>query len=235
MKKFILIIFLVYSTNLFSQKTDTAKVIVYDAFNANQTVNLKKDLVYEKNIIKWNLSMLGRGAFEMDYERCISDKLTFEVGAGLTYIDFIREVSANSDDFTFENTKFKYGPLLTADLKFYPKTVLGFEGMYVSIPIRYRGYSSDKEITYNILNLYGIDQNVTSTFHNNAQHFEYGFIVGSQTGNYWDLTWDYFFGVGLNSMTLNQPVFDDNQVPSQVSEHRTRPIIFFGFKLGLPF
>jgi hypothetical protein len=241
MKNYIFIIFLIYAVNVFSQHTtDSAKVIVYDPFNANQTVDMKNNVKHDKNIIKWNIGMLGRGAFEMDYERCLSDKFTFEFGAGITYIDFIEDVysdiSGNSNNFTSDNSNYKYGVLLTGDLKFYPKSVLGFEGLYVSIPLRFRNYISTENITYTPQNTNGSSQSFTGTFQNNQSHVEYGFIVGNQTGRYWgDIVWDYYFGVGFNAMTTNEPVSDANDIPQQVSDHHTRPIIFLGIKMGLPF
>jgi hypothetical protein len=240
MKNLLFVIFLIYTTNLFSQHTDSAKVIVYDPFNANQTVDVKKDLVHEKNIIKWNIGLLGRGAFEMDYERCITDKFTGEVGVGLTYLDFIREAFTNlngaTTDFSFQNTTIKYGPLFTADIKFYPKSALGFEGLYISIPVRFRSYASARKITYEIPNPGGNYIETTSTFQDNSNYFEYGFIVGNQTNIYHgDVTWDYFFGVGLNAMSTNGPVLDVNHIPQQTRDQHTRPIFFLGIKMGFPF
>ena len=230
MRKIFFLSFIFFSSQLFSQHTDTARVIVYDAFNSKQTVDVKKDGSYEKNIFKWNIGMLGRGAFEMDFERCISKKFTVEAGAGVTYIDLMGEAFAANSDFSFDNATLKYGPLLTCDLKFYPKTVFGFEGTYISVPFRIRNYYSTQKLSYYVNNI-----QVTNTFNRNRNHSEYGFIVGYQSGDYWDLTWDYFFGIGINSSNSSIPVYDDNDIPHQNSEHKVLPVIFFGFKMGFPF
>ncbi len=232
MKNLIFFIFLMCSLNLFSQNNDSAKVIVYDPFNANQTID-PTNKVYELNLIKWNIGMLGRGAFEIDFERCINDNFTFELGVGITYIDITKDINILrvNDNFSFENTTFKYGPLFMADLKFYPRKVIGFDGFYISVPIRYRSYFAEKKLTYHVDN-----NSVTEIFLNNSRHFEYGFIVGSQSGDYWDVTWDWFFGMGLNSSYSNSPVTDyNNNKPSQISEHQVRPVIFLGVKMGFAF
>jgi hypothetical protein len=230
MKKLLLIVLLLLAVRSFSQVKDTAKVTVYEPFSATQTVDMQKDIVYEKNMVKWNMGMLLRGAFEMDFEHCLTDKFTVEVGAGVTYVDLASYAVSNDADLDFENTTFKYGPVFAGDIKFYPHSAPGFEGMYFSIPVRIRDYYSEKKLTYNINNI-----SVTNTFNSDYKHFEFGFIVGNQSGDYWDVTWDYFFGIGINSTSSNTPVYSINDIPVQTTQNKVTPVIFCGFKLGFAF
>jgi hypothetical protein len=236
MKVIFIVLFVMGVLQSHSQVKDSTKITVYDPFNANETIDSQKDVVYEKNIVKWNMGMLLRGAFEMDYERCLSEKFTIEVGAGVTYMDFLYSVISDIDNYTREGVTSKYGYLLMGDIKFYPQDVLGFDGLYISVPIRYRTYYSDRQITYSIYDqTTGMTNSYSNVFKNNHEHLEYGFIVGRQTGNDWDITWDTYFGVGISSVNSNKPLDDNNGIPQQISEHRSKPFIFIGFKLGLPF
>ncbi|PKP22682.1 MAG: hypothetical protein CVU05_02905 [Bacteroidetes bacterium HGW-Bacteroidetes-21] len=222
----------------FSQGKDSTKIIVYDAFNTNTSIDSKEDIVYPENLVKWNIAMLARGAFEMDYERCLSDKFTVEVGAGITYFDPFYSIYSEISGFGYStysgDRTLKYGPLFAGALRFYPDDVTGFEGLYVSIPLRYRAYVSDVEVTYTNSNN-GVNNIITNTFKNNHSHFEYGFTVGYQSGNYYDLVWDYFIGVGINTNNSTFPAYDDNSIPFQYSEKKSKPTFFLGFKMGLPF
>ncbi len=238
MKKLPILIFLLYSFNLFSQVKDSTKITVFDPFNATETVDIQKDIKYDKNIVKWNIGMICRGAFEMDYERSISDKFTFEFGAGITYRDlFYNLLTELENDFSSENTKYKYGPLLSCGIRFYPQSVLGFDGLYISIPLRYRYYTADKTVTYNN-NSSGNYVDYTAVFKNNHEHFEAGFIIGRQTGNDWDLTFDSYIGIGINSVNSTKPIYSDVgnfSIPIQQSETISRPFLLLGVKVGLPF
>ena len=219
-----------------SQGNDSIKIVVYDPFNPNQTVDTKKDIVHDKNLVKWNLGMLVRGAFEVDYERCLGDKLTFEIGAGITYCDFFYLFNDDLFDNGSGDIKYKYGPLFTADLRFYPRSVGDFDGLYVALPFRYRSYLSEETVTYHVDNGFNSNE-YTTVMDNNHKHTEIGFIVGTQTGNDWDLTFDYYFGVGLSTIERVYPYFDNavSTAPIRETEKTSRPVIYFGFKMGIPF
>ena len=235
MKHLLFISLLIYSLNLFSQEKDSIKIVVYDPFNADQTLDTKTDIKHDMNLVKWNIGMLARGTFEIDYERCIGDKFTIEAGVGVTYMDFMYTALFDIDNIGSGNSKYKYGPLFTADLKFYPNSVLGFDGFYISIPVRYRSYLSTQEVSYYIDNTFGNSQEFTKELENNHKHTEFGFVIGSQTGNDWDITFDYYLGIGIGKVVKTSPVNDHNTIPYQETTTSTKPCFYCGMKIGIPF
>jgi len=234
--KYLLIVFFAFIiVKLVAQEKDSIKIVIYDPFNANQTIDVKEDLKYDKNLIKWNIGLLARGAFEIDYERAIGDKFTIEVGVGVTYNDWMYFAINQMYDFSDATDKYKYGALFTAGLRFYPNSVVGFDGFYISLPFRYRNYLSTREITYYIDNGIYNNQEYTTTLNNNHKHTEFGFIIGSQTGNSWDVTLDYYFGIGISSLEKTYPVSNYNAPPVQMHSNSIKPVIYCGFRIGIPF
>jgi hypothetical protein len=220
-----------FSIFAMGQGNDSTKIVIYDPFNPNQTVDTKKDITYEKNQIKWNLGMLMRGAFEMDYERVLGDKFTIQAGAGITYLDLMYSVLRDIESIDMSNMKYKYGPLLTADMRFYPGSVADFDGFYVSLFYRYRKYNAIETVTSYIDN-----KTYSTEMTNSHQHSELGFMVGWQTGDYLDLVYDYYFGIGLSNITKVSPDRSNyNSLPFEKTEYLKRPVIFMGIRMGFPF
>lgn len=231
MRRFVVFALCLCSLQVMGQGNDTTKIIVYDAFNPTQTLDTKRDIQYEKNQIKWNLGMIMRGCFEMDYERVLSEKFTFEVGAGVTYVDLIYAVAGDLDNLGGGNVKYKYGPLVTADMRFYPRSVTDFDGFYISLMYRYRKYNAIETVGYQTNNI-----NYNYEMKNNHAHSEFGFIVGSQSGDYFDLVYDYYFGVGISNITKVYPDRGDyNTPPTESTIESSRPMLYVGLKMGLPF
>ncbi len=226
-----ILLFLLTAEILFSQNTG---IVVYEPFNVKDSVNQATVIKIDKNCLKWNISLLGRGCFAFDYERLLSQALTMEFEAGITYRDLIFESifeSESSDiyDYSDNSDNVRLGYIIGADLRFYP-TEGDFEGLYISPMLRYRFYQSEKEFDLN-------DKVVT--FSNDYNMSDVGFIVGCQReSDYSEVLWDWFFGVSFRRFEYKDfsEVYEENSYDITGYESKDKkmglPAIICGFKVG---
>ncbi|MBI9068052.1 MAG: hypothetical protein JEZ09_12220 [Salinivirgaceae bacterium] len=209
-------------------------VVVYEPFNATDSLNPRTDLKINQNALKWNLGYLGRGCFSFAYERSIISALSLELEAGLTYQDYIFEELSDLDafetDYTDGENEINIGYNLAIALKYYP--VEGdLEGLYFSPMIRYRTYNNQQEFELN---------NIISTYPNGYNMTDYAFVCGLQGGGWSDLTSEMYFGVSYRVDHVKQFNYindnDGNRIGYDVqSITNKKPVLLFGYKIGYTF
>jgi hypothetical protein len=92
MLRFAFVLSICCTSFLFAQAPIKITIFSYDsttivkAGGDTTTVPKVKGL---QNMLKWNISLLGRGVFMLNYERSIGKNISIEIGAGITYSDFI--------------------------------------------------------------------------------------------------------------------------------------------------
>jgi hypothetical protein len=223
------LILMMFFISGFAQEPEKPKVVVYKPFVVEQEVDPIKDVVISRNMIKWNYWMIGRGAFLMEYERSLKQKLSIEGGLGLTYRDFIfeffREISSDDWDY-YENKSINLGIMAQAGIRYYP--VDGdMEGFYVSGLLRYRKYNLNGDIAY--FNF----TNMNADF--GYQMTETCFLIGRQWEDFLlDVTGDFYMGVSYEFASYHQPS-EINGIWHMQKVNKNLPALLFGMKIGLPF
>jgi hypothetical protein len=240
------------------------KITIYGADSTGKTqhvenTNSSKSDAGLKNLLKWNYTLLGRGAFVLNYERHIANKFTFEFGGGITYSDFIfttyYEIGSmyrrgytpvNSSNGSsqhlllnpFENSIKGTGFAIETSPKMYFEKD-EFEGFYVSPYLAFRKYNYS--VTAEDRGAFGMG-NVTRNFDLSYTHSDFGFKLGYQYyfSDIENLYYDFYFGLTYRKATVNTLMVTEDQ--SQYSTTHTPytqqfgyPAILFGAKLGLAF
>jgi hypothetical protein len=227
MKNYLLALSLILcSSKLAAQFTGNSKV--NEASSVSQINNCKSqgDGSYEKNCIKWNYGMLVRGAFVINYERLITDKFTFEVGAGITYRDFLSEFSRSTGYFSTNDlkTETKIGCYFDGSFRYYFSEGL-FEGVYTSPFVRYRKYNitETQEDNYNLPAGY--------------KFTECGLLFGFQEEKDYSGIWkDIYFGLGYRILEIQDKNYSNETLKYYTESKKYKyPAILFGVKLALPF
>jgi len=227
MKIFFLAFLIVFSVKTFSQSKDSTKVFIYEPFKSGKTIDTKNDIKVDKNCIKWNWSLIGRGVFALNYEHSITSKLSFELGAGLTYRDFLYEAGQGDDALGSDSKSYdvKLGPYVEGNLRFYPAEG-DLEGFYLSPFLRYRSYNIKANMENSV---YPAGYNIT----------DIGFNIGIQRE-----TWitgvmvESYFGVAYRYRSADRPYIDYSGTSNIVVQDKTQkwvPAITLGFKIGVPF
>lgn len=234
MKKKLLTIsyLLFFSLSVFSQ--DDSGVIIYEPFDDTEELN-KEDVPGYNHAIKWDLGVLTRGAFVMEFERVLSDYFTIMIGAGPAYIDYWYLI-INDDDFLDNENEIKPGFVLELSTRIYPNTVKYFDGFYFSPLFRIRDYNSTTTYKDSYQNTSGDYIETNKTYDSSISFTEYGLILGFQSeGFYYDLLWDYWIGVGLRNKKTNILDYNSNGSRSVTENKSFTPFLWIGVSLGFPF
>jgi len=217
---------LVYSLSVYSQKSDSSKVVVYEPFKSTESYDSEDVAAEYKNCLKWNMSLVGRGIFLINYERPLIDKLTIEAGIGLTYRDYIFELIRDEITYTpygDDNITVETGLAFELGPKFYPNGYSNFDGVYFQPLYRYRSYKVFTDNDYDI----------------GYKSTDASFIFGYQYESWnWDITWDLYFGIAM--CKTNYKAYEDDDYSYSytgkiIDETAKRPILLCGFKIGVPF
>ena len=217
-----------------AQVPTSPKVVVYRPFYDKDTITNEPETetgTLDDNCIKWNSFLMPKGVFNINFERMVSPNISLELGAGLTYRDYIFELSNDGVfDFMFNDDRYtrSYGPMFSMSMRYY-MTGGNLEGAYVAPLVRYRKYSmntipdaasgqGNQKIGYRML--------------------EYGLVFGYQWDTWfdWELCREIYVGVGYADQLLHK--FDDhdgNSPGSWVEVKQQHPILFFGGTFGIPF
>jgi hypothetical protein len=212
------------------------KVTVYDAFKVTDSINTNDGIKLDQNCIKWNLSLLGRGSFTLNYEHSINQHLTIEIDGGLTYRDFIYEglsiLSEEEDYGLYDQTMTpSISYMAGINLRFYPKDG-DLEGLYFSPLVRYRNYKIDTKISFD---------NFSSTYPAGYKMTDLGFVFGYQFESWWfDAIYDNYFGISysyIQSYTLSEVTDSQGDIISYSNNAVTKktPMILIGTKIGFSF
>jgi hypothetical protein len=255
-----IIVFLICSKNIYSSDTNKVTVTIYDPFNAKTTLTKEEIKIY-KNAFKWNMGILPRGAFMLNYERSFVRFFTSEIGLGLTYRDYIFEL-VNYDDMgnyptTNGSVKSSLGFAFDGAFRFYPKEG-DFEGFYFSPIYRYRNYNLEIERSYSNITQSNDDNNTdyynynynynsenvfsktTKWYNADYKASEMGFVVGWQYEGWWtEMLIDWYFGISYRNVSYNihKEVYDkeftyDVKRIDVIPVKKSYPALLCGVKIG---
>ncbi len=222
--KFTLIVLSVFcSLTTFSQQSSTVTV-----FTDEDTKDLDESGVYESvlhNTLKWNIGMLGRGAFFVEYEREVLKWLSLESGLGITYFDAVNFILLDMDSelgsYSVYEVESGYGPAFSVRTRIYPGTITDMEGFYVSLATQARWYNS-KTYVQNEAYKTGIAMQ------------DAHFAIGWQQESYLfdEMNVDFYFGVGIRNFEYTYYDRDEMEI---TNAYANRPAFIAGIKLGYPF
>ncbi len=218
MKILLISLFILLGTNTIAQDNQ----INQDTLRSEIVTRSSRGMTNE---IKWDVGMLGRGIFILNYEHAVFSWLSPEIGLGITHTDFIYagEVATGIFPYTYSYDRTsRYGFAYSGALRFYPRKMDNMKGIYLSLGVqgRYFRFSSPKEKDfdgYSEVNMY--DARFVGGWQKQSEYVE-------------DLTWDLYFGVGIRTIKDHYYDADKRSMEIGSSEH---PILIAGVKLGLPF
>ena len=223
----------------FSQEEKSTKITVFKPQDNSPTTAPNAIPQQDMNCIKWNYSLLARGVFLMNYEFPLQKKISAEVGLGLTYRDYIFEVS-HSNYFDNGNTATtgKFGLAVEGGIRLYPKDFDNFEGFFVSPVISYRSYSTPTSFSSNT----GTQTLSSSSFTPGYHFVDLQFKIGYSYESLWDddLLGEIYAGVAIRNATVSYYATNINSTTLATQYVATKeklqlPQFLFGFKFGIPF
>lgn len=201
--------------------------------------------IVDKNALKWNWSLLTRGVFLINYERYIGGNFTIEIGAGLTYRDFLFEFTKSVGGDTIEqfqnsNSTSAFGsasPKMCgeAGLKYYPGGYDNMSGVYLEADVSYRTYVFPSPEYQPVI----AGSGYVPGYNFLDEQFKFGYISSSWFS---DVTGEFYIGLGLRNATVN--TYEDIDYSTYTSTvHAYKPITFhltypqalLGFKLDYTF
>ncbi|MFW5879437.1 MAG: hypothetical protein ACOC4B_00845 [Bacteroidota bacterium] len=221
---------------------EEGKVVVHDAFDSEE-INKETHHGPINHNVKWNISLLGRGAFNLAYEYRVSDYIAPEVGLGVVYKDLLLEVF--NEDLLKETSNVNLGFMMSAFVKIYFNEMDDFEGTYVGPLVRYRDYniktddftdysdevydeSTDDYVKTNINTFTEVDISYSV--------MEYGFVLGYQEDATMDLMCDYYIGVGFRNVKYKDLILNESTAKYSLEEKSFQnPFLLLGMSFGFAF
>jgi hypothetical protein len=225
---------------LHAQKSTSTTITTYAPFGST-TDETQKENNYDKNAIKWNLGLLTRGVFLLNYERVITDQFSLEAGVGITYQDFLFGISSDMDmtnsspiNNQSENIQtIKPGFALEISPRFYPQDSY-MEGFYFAPFARIRQYNAMVTDPKFYNDSTRADQTIKGSQNLGHLSSDVGFMIGYQTDvSYWyNITWDYYFGVSYRTNSFKDIKYNGNTL-TLIDKQNSIPTIIIGIKVGL--
>lgn len=220
MKRTLLFACLLLSMAGYSQKSSSVTVFTDEDTQAIDNSGTYSSVMH--NVVKWNIGLLGRGAFFAEYEREIFPMMSIESGLGITYLDGVNFIyqDMNGDGSSYYQTP-GYGPAVSLRTRFYPSEMNDMEGFYASIAGQARWYNNKTILD-------------SKTYNTGTAMKDVHFALGWQLESYMfdELYYDFYFGVALRSIKEHYVNGTKRKVESETIN---RPAFVLGFKLGYPF
>lgn len=214
--------------------TNTKRIIVYESYQG-----YKKEGSVLRNCIVINPLGILVGDYPLFYERNVKGKFHVLLGAGVTYTNYIYNLTGMNSDF-FSNTTFfddglkresRLGYTLTIQPKIYVNDV-DFEGLYFGLQYRYRNYNYVSDSYYDEpISMIKEYRNISDILFN----IGYSYNLGS------DIIFDYYVGFGVRTTQYQYaavtPIYNMNTT-YQTDLHKEKkgsPTGTIGFRLGYAF
>ena len=220
MKPLLIIIFTLTVSFAFAQP----RVVSFDSQQG------KPDPRKETNILKLNVLEYFVKDYSLYYEKELTNKLSAEVGFGVTFGDFYwnffkNTISSPSTTMSLENEKLGYS--FSAAIRFYP--VQALEKAYIAPEFKFREYNWDVTVMdySNSVNgtLLKVDESRTYII----PRLTFGYVIFLFN----NLSLDFNLGFGINlpkETTYNHDTYRLEKVTL-----KSRPRIHSGFKIGYVF
>jgi len=194
-----------------------------------------------KNVIKINPLLFFRGEIPIYFEHAISQRVSMEIGAGVTYRNYLHLTFAGDDADDFgAGTKIIPKPAFHLGARYYFKDELEPDGAYLQIEFAYLDYAKD----------ISLKKDTTGEFTGKTLHDErvyndvrlyYGYQLLNSSSNW---LFDVYGGVALRSRHLE--VVHENQKVDALTGVLTYdytldkstdlvPAFFLGIKVGVGF
>lgn len=186
MKKIVLIALITLCISSIEAQT----VIVYNSDTSAQILTKPK---VNMNVVTWNFSLLGRGAFAFEYDRKINDYLQFMAGAGLTIINPWYSYKYFVMDYNgYDLKSVRPGLLLEIAPKFFPKLLDDLDGFYISPMYRYKTYHMIDQDVFAL-------SNTEEEFKHSTYSHDLALTFGAQfERGYFDTFWSFYLGAGYS-------------------------------------
>jgi hypothetical protein len=223
---------LAVTLGLSAQSEPKTKVVLYkDRLNAAfDTVDCVK------NVIKVNTLSFLRGEFPVYYERAITHDVSVEIGAGVTFRNYIPLTMEGDyvDDYS-AGTEIKIGPSFHAGFRYYFLDDIEPQGGYLHLDFAYLEYIKDIRTKNAQGEFTEVKYRDTQTY--NDIRLLYGYQVLSATSNW---LFDFYGGVGLRDQRATN-VVENYDIATNVWSYEINeidqvvPAVFLGVKVGVGF
>jgi hypothetical protein len=204
-----------------SQETDT------DYF-------VKKQNKMPKNVFKLDLIEVLDGTFPLFYERVIAPKFSAQLGVGMTsFTPILAELrpiySGIYDEDYLGYVKAKTGIYLSIGARYYAgRNTFAPEGAYIAVESQFKQYKFEAESSNG-----SASGDKTETKITNFDMIR--ILFGFQGEKYNNFTWEPQIGFGWRKHTYDGLIRDDNFNPIRGSVTSVKPVLVFGFKIGVQF
>lgn len=189
-----------------------------------------------KNVLKANPLLFLRGEVPLYFERALSPRLSMEIGAGITYRNYVNLTFAgdhgDADDFG-AGTKILPSPAFHIGTRYYLVDDLEPQGQYLQLEFAYLRYA--KEISeQDSLGLFNGTTNLDERIFNDVRLY-YGYQKLSGTSNW---LFDFYGGVALRNRYM-EIVSEKLNLAEGVRTYSVEtiedvvPAFFLGVKVGL--
>lgn len=222
-KTFFQIFILLSPLFAFAQESDESN-------NSNNTL----DEIGMKNSVKWNVGLISRGTFLLNYERALLSWVSLEVGAGITYTDplynFVQKVKDEPLYFVEdESTSIEYGyaPAYDFRIRLYPGKMDNMEGFYLGAGIHGRHFNSTTIIK--------ATEDIEETSHKTSYSMLDGHIIFGlqrEAKSIEGLLIDTYCGIGIRNKSRAYYSDETNDIKN---DSKSNPVVILGVKIGLPF
>jgi len=212
-----------YGLNLYSQ--DEPKVVV---FNSPKTERQPSDVT---SLLKFGMLEPFSGTFSVYYERVLTDKISAEVGLGLTIDDYLNIAINGLDDLFNEGPRQpKIGQAFSLGVRYYPGIVP--EEFYVAPEFRFKRYVNT--FTYEDATGLPVVENESRSISIGRLSFGYHYLVQD------NIFWDFYggFGIGQEKGQRYEQFYNDVTEEFEyqnIVETGLTPRLHIGIKLGIGF
>lgn len=209
---------------------DKTKVVLYKdrVAAAFDTVNCVK------NVIKLNAFSFFRGEFPVYYERAISHNVSVEIGAGITFRNYIGlSLSGDDVDDYSAGTEIIVGPSIHAGFRYYFQDDIEPQGPYLHLDFAHLDYLKD-------IRAKDANGDLTDTRYRDSRTYNdirllYGFQNLSSTSNW---LFDFYGGIGMRNRRM-ETVTENYDTVTGIWSYDFEtiddvvPALFLGVKVGL--
>ncbi len=204
-------------STILAQKRDASTITYVEQSN---NANVK---THQRIALKLNPLLLVRGDIPVYYEMSLSNRLSVELGVGLTAIDYLTSRNYNLDPDQDLDYKIELGFSVRGGLRYYTSDY-SYEphGFYFGVTYRLQNFKS--ELT-KINNFDNLSENIEAV--NNDARFEIGFVNTFEEGVFIEP----YIGIGFRSRDYDKIIIDE----FVYSINRTNDIVPYfsiGAKIG---
>jgi hypothetical protein len=183
--------------------------------------------------LKTGISQFARGEFSVFYEYRLSRHYSFELGAGVTYIDVPYELFVNDGDFLFEGldatrSRFLSGYAGHAEIRYYPaRYETAITGWYLAPAYSYRSWQMEYYVPLGF---------ISETHRMKRIWNDFRLQVGYQNADpYETFFWEWYVAAGVRNVNEDMVTSRPNNEYEFWKIQQTQFSLGGGVKLGIVF